>query len=834
MEALGITASLVAVVTVTLQSTRFVYETISTVRDGPLAVKKLLNAIQDLEQLLNALISLRKHPRLSPCLTDASALSNLENVTKDCNRKLLEMHRRIDRLQRAPGERQWKRIVKHSKTFLHERDYESMWHTGLLREQGEIITRQLIDISSDLKQQSVSSTNSLGIQRDSISGVQIGLEHLSNRVTDMWSHISSQNTAGSGKFIQMTSNVCGRLENEDFMSQQQILALKALSGTKSNFEINPFTPVHQSPSISDQVSGVEGSPDSQLPTSEEAILERSIARLCSLACTGRRNIHSREAESAINDIGYVLSYIKERLHRKPFKRSVMQRKNEHVTKCSQNQEDCQVREAFSVLDKGLKGAYTITNNAEDPPIDGRQSDWQLHNESPPTSSHRGSVLSLKLPPPLDRAVPFQGQRLLSSSASWKSVVADFVLFIRTRFEAKQEHQSYISNEDFEKTVFASLSVLPKSHRDIQHQFTIELAQKITQNRLISLTPVISFRNIVSADSKIFGIALDGDIDALKVLLTEGKASLRDCDPGGRSLLSYSIQGLNVSMVKFLIEQGADVDAFEPNEYGRISTALSFVDLSRGVALWSTGSQENTQAFDCCSLLLEAGADPTIAGHLEHVIETGSCAALQQLLNRSRWLIDLNADMLAYKDSKPLWYLLSIPSSFRFTHLVDIQQKNEKMAQLLKEGADVSVRDLQGNTCLHLFWNAFASNKDVWISHIAINDETYRDQLKLMYKDQLMLMITARADVCSVNDKSMSVTDLASRCEGGYEIWTEALASCGIAVADVKTYHDISSAYSTGVDLYRRNRWEAPKSKLPFLEYLHQRKELPKFNEEWVP
>lgn len=704
----------------------------------------------------------------------------------------------------------------------------------LLREQGKIIASQLVNISSDLKQQSVASIDSLNLQGDNISDIKIGLERLSNRVTNMWSQRSSQNTAGIERFIRMTRNVCERLENKETIPQQQISALKALIDSMSEFDINPITSVYESLSILDQVSCVEGCSEYRIGASEEAILEQSVARLCSLACTGRRNIHSKEAEDAINDICYVLSYIKRRLHRKSFDRSSMQWRNEHFAGCSQNQEDCLIREAFSVLDKGLKGAYTVTNNVEDPPIDGQHSAWRLDGQSSPTNYHCGAVSSLKLPPPLDHAIASKGQRLLSSSASWSSIVADFVLFIRTRFETKQEHKSCISSEDFEKTIFATLSVLPKRYQDMQHQFTIELAQIITQNKLISLAPVISFRNIVSPDAKIFAIALDGNVDTLKALLTEGKASLKDCDPGGRSLLSYSIQGLNVSMVKFLIEQGADVDAFEPNEYGRISTALSFVDLSRGVALWFSGSQENTQALDCCSLLLEAGADPTIAGHLEYVIETGSCAALKQLLHRSRWLIDLNADMLAYKDSKPLWYLLSIPSSFRFPRLVDVQQKNEKMAQLLKEGADVGVRDSQGNTCLHLFWNAFASKKNVWISHIATNDEAYKDRLKLMYKDQLMLMITARADVCSVNDQSMSVTNLASRYEGGYEIWAEALASCGIAVADVETYHDLSSAYSTGIDTYRRNRWEAPKSKLPFLEYIRWRRELPKFNEEWVP
>lgn len=129
MEALGVAASLVAVVTVTIQSTRFVYEAINTVRDGPPTVTKLLNAIQDLERLLKALIGLGKHVEQSPYLTDASALSDLEVVVEDCNRKLLAMHGRIDRLQQAPGERQWKRIVKNAKNFLHEGDYESMWHT---------------------------------------------------------------------------------------------------------------------------------------------------------------------------------------------------------------------------------------------------------------------------------------------------------------------------------------------------------------------------------------------------------------------------------------------------------------------------------------------------------------------------------------------------------------------------------------------------------------------------------------------------------------------------------------------------------------------------------
>jgi hypothetical protein len=54
-----------------------------------------------------------------------------------------------------------------------------------------------------------------------------------------------------------------------------------------------------------------------------------------------------------------------------------------------------------------------------------------------------------------------------------------------------------------------------------------------------MNPTIMLHNIVPDDSEIFSAIKSGDLHQLVALLKDGKASLRDCDADGRSLLSVS-------------------------------------------------------------------------------------------------------------------------------------------------------------------------------------------------------------------------------------------------------------------------------------------------------
>ena len=69
--------------------------------------------------------------------------------------------------------------------------------------------------------------------------------------------------------------------------------------------------------------------------------------------------------------------------------------------------------------------------------------------------------------------------------------------------------------------------------------TAYFCQRFDLNGFFSLNSAISVHKIVPEDSEVFISVGKGDLKGLLQLLNEGKASLRDCDPYGRSLLSVS-------------------------------------------------------------------------------------------------------------------------------------------------------------------------------------------------------------------------------------------------------------------------------------------------------
>jgi hypothetical protein len=64
-------------------------------------------------------------------------------------------------------------------------------------------------------------------------------------------------------------------------------------------------------------------------------------------------------------------------------------------------------------------------------------------------------------------------------------------------------------------------------------------QSIQHDGFCSIHPIISIHMIVPKNSEVFECVKEGDLHGLLQLLRDGKASLRDCDEKGRSLLSVS-------------------------------------------------------------------------------------------------------------------------------------------------------------------------------------------------------------------------------------------------------------------------------------------------------
>ncbi|KAL2843589.1 hypothetical protein BJX68DRAFT_243875 [Aspergillus pseudodeflectus] len=154
---------------------------------------------------------------------------------------------------------------------------------------------------------------------------------------------------------------------------------------------------------------------------------------------------------------------------------------------------------------------------------------------------------------------------------------------------------------------------------------------------IALGPLVIARRTIPEWSPIHDIIAKGDLEGFKTMLKGGKASFWDCDPEGRSLITYAVFKCQPEICKYLIQNGADVDSVEPSfyDYSRHRHLLTQVSYADDMLNFPLNGDKNIRyrANECRILLLRAGADPTIGGQ-------GS--ALCKVLSESSALVSLSA------------------------------------------------------------------------------------------------------------------------------------------------------------------------------------------------
>ena len=132
---------------------------------------------------------------------------------------------------------------------------------------------------------------------------------------------------------------------------------------------------------------------------------------------------------------------------------------------------------------------------------------------------------------------------------------------------------------------------------------------------------------------------------------------------------------------------------------------------------------------------------------------------------------------------------------------------------------MEARNYGGETSLHvLFQNFFTRDERIR----RYKDEAMRQLYLLESVDILILMCSAGADVCAIDDQGRSVSDAAF--DSAQELaWTKALKYCGIDISDVLTRPNVDSARSTALSSPYNKRPKSVTSKLSLAEYLMQRK-----------
>ena len=132
---------------------------------------------------------------------------------------------------------------------------------------------------------------------------------------------------------------------------------------------------------------------------------------------------------------------------------------------------------------------------------------------------------------------------------------------------------------------------------------------------------------------------------------------------------------------------------------------------------------------------------------------------------------------------------------------------------------MKAKNSQGETCLHLVLSPHEhSEPRCWCDYDGAR--VWRHICRT--KDIVILMISAGADVCAVDEDGLSVSDIAID-SGQHALWTEALKYCGIDIRDVLARPNVDPAYSTALSSEYSQPHRSVTSKVSLEEYLERRK-----------
>lgn len=115
-------AAVIALITFSLQSTKFVYQTIEDIRDGPDVVRQLRERARSLEELLQQLLDLVQHSRQSAQAQDPDIWKPLEQDISQCSDYLQRTADKLKTLDSGKSKHRLKRTWNQVKISLKEND----------------------------------------------------------------------------------------------------------------------------------------------------------------------------------------------------------------------------------------------------------------------------------------------------------------------------------------------------------------------------------------------------------------------------------------------------------------------------------------------------------------------------------------------------------------------------------------------------------------------------------------------------------------------------------------------------------------------------------------
>ncbi|KAK4209206.1 hypothetical protein QBC37DRAFT_55942 [Rhypophila decipiens] len=295
-------------------------------------------------------------------------------------------------------------------------------------------------------------------------------------------------------------------------------------------------------------------------------------------------------------------------------------------------------------------------------------------------------------------------------------------------------------------------------------------------------PRFSVHNILPRTSRIFQIVSEGQLAELQRMLWSREAFLWDQDEDGRSLLFYGNE--QPEMCRFLLEHGADVDHVAPvrdavpEELERFVSAITALRNDHEI-----GRERLEPILECRKLLLQAGCDPSWKEDPFDDYDTNPLAEMFRhgVLDAMRICFDYSGGLLSPEVVIEILYGYTPLLSYCCGGSGNQGPTIEGFTLLLNRGADISTRDSQGNSCLHLCLENVNSDAAFWPSGAETAGQ-YLERVRL----SLGYLIQHGAEVHAINNDGLSVSDISYEDNVRGHLWDVVLADCGLDVTKFRT------------------------------------------------
>ena len=537
-------ASVIAVISLALSSTKVLYEIVASMKHAPKSVSQLASYLRDLSSILQQLVGYSASLHLA---------ADLPTLIERCAESLKTLDAKLGKLSASDGNRaalMWKNV----KASLQERQLDKMttclqqhvaalflqlsvlegFVSGLRHNLGGIFMasrKAIFSQTERLERLEVSSTQHATLSTatsTTVSETKAGVVQVHEIVRDLRATSEASNHSTRKTLDDMSERMQGLagLTTDQSSTLSTILELLKQQAMDRSLQKAAESSLHRLTSLSDD----HGTATKVPQNSDEDDLEEAIDRLCGFANEKDKVLFSAEADLLICDIEKLLVFLSENIECYKAVQTTGKRKAISDNTNSDDKQDLQYGREVG----RMKGLLTSSDCVA---INGKGHFTLL-------PQRRSRALLLANMNTVPRLGPPGSGKLKATRSHRKVSCRSGNFVVRSRLRASSLPPTATNDDlkllgDFEASITLMPNDTSKPNARRRTQIAVFLQQRMLYEGSFLYRPLLSISALLPSDSEVFSLVSTGNVPGLIKLLSSGDASLNDRDLIGRSLLNVS-------------------------------------------------------------------------------------------------------------------------------------------------------------------------------------------------------------------------------------------------------------------------------------------------------